>query len=202
MEECPTYIFRENEIYSSYYTKLIYKLIRLDPKLTKMMICLSGQHEMVVDFSGFRNFFTLNFFKKPIYNAHVLASKLGEDLLDAETENENIFVVPTKTDKGYAALMTYSSDYFEEDIPAIEETVTFEGDIADKTVTVWCIDKNTTNPYRLFQKMDVKDPQNLTKEEIKQLREEGNLKPIKVQKGSEELKLQLTPNGTYLITVE
>ena len=69
-------------------------------------------------------------------------------------------------------------------------------------MTVWCIDKNTTNPYRLFQKMDVKDPQNLTKEEIKQLREEGNLKPIKTQKGSEELKLQLTPNGTYLITVE
>ena len=69
-------------------------------------------------------------------------------------------------------------------------------------MTVWCIDKSTTNPYRLFQKMDVQDPQNLTKEEIKLLREEGNLKPIKVQKGSEALKLQLTPNGTYLITVE
>ena len=202
VEECPTYIFRENEIYSAYYTKLIYEMIRLDPKLTKMMICLSGQHEMVVDFSGFRNFFTLNFFKKPIYNAHVLASKLGEDLLEAETENENIFVVPTKTEKGYAALMTYASEYFEENIPNIEETITFAGDIADKTVTVWCIDKSTTNPYRLFQKMDVQDPENLTAEEIKQLREEGNLKPIKTQKGSEPLTLQLTPNGTYLITAE
>lgn len=199
VEECPTYIFRENEIYSAYYVKLIHEMIKLDPKLTKMMICLSGQHEMVTDFSGFRNFFTLNFIKKPIYNAHVLASKLGEDLLTAEKDNENIFAVPTKTEKGFAVLMTYASEYFEEDIPELEETVTFAEDIGNKTVTVWCIDKNTTNPYRLHQRLGIQEP---TPEQLKCLREEGNLKPVKVQKGQEPLTLHLTPNCTYLITVD
>jgi len=199
IEECPAYIFRETEVYSAYYAKLIHQMIRVDPNVSKMMICLSGQHEMVTDFSGFRNFFTLNFIKKPIYNAHILASKLGEDLLSAEIEDENIFVVPTKTEKGYAVLLTYASEYFKEDIPDREETVTFAEDIADKTVTVWCIDKNTTNPYRLHEKLGIVTP---TDEQIKLLREEGNLKPVKVQKGSEPLKLHLSANSTYLITVE
>ncbi len=200
IEQCPVYIFRETEVFSSYYVKLIHEMIKTDPQVTKMLICLSGQHEMVVDFSGYRNFFTLNYIKKPIYNAHVLASKLSEDLVEAKTENENIFVVPTKTETGYSVLMTYSSEYFEEDIPNVEETITFEEDIANKTVTVWCIDKTTTNPYRLFQKLGISD--HPSAEEIRLLREEGNLKPIKVQKGSEPLTLSLTPNSMHLITVE
>ena len=67
-------------------------------------------------------------------------------------------------------------------------------------MTERCIDKTTTNPYRLFKKLGISD--HPTREEILLLREEGNLKPVKVQKGSEPLTLSLTPNGTYLITVE
>lgn len=199
IEECPAYIFRETEVYSAYYAKLIHQMLRVDPQVSKMMICLSGQHEMVTDFSGFRNFFTLNFIKKPIYNAHILASKLGENLLTAETENENLFVVPTKNEKGdYAALMCYASEYFTEDIPVIDETVTFAEEIKDKTVTVWCIDKNTTNPYRLAQKLGIETP---TGEQIKLLREEGNLKSVLTQKGDMPLTLHFAPNSTYLVTV-
>ena len=199
MADCPAYIFRENEIYSAYYAKLIHEMIRVDPQLSKMMICLSGQHEMVTDFSGFRNFFTLNFIKKPIYNAHVLASKLGEKLLTESHENENIFVVPTQTtDDSYAVLLTYCSKYFKEDIPNITETLTFTEDIADKEVTIWCIDKNTTNPCRLYEKMGVETP---TQEQIIRLRQEGILKPVCIQKGSAPISLSLTPNCTYLVTV-
>ena len=199
IEECPAYIFRETEVYAAYYARMICEMIELDPKVSKMMICLSGQHEMVTDFSGFRNFFTLNFIKKPIYNAHILASKLGENLLAEEHENKNIFVVPTKTATGsYAVLLTYASEYFEEDLPAITENLTFSEKIADKTVTVWCIDKNTTNPYRLYEKLGIGNP---TQEEIRLLREEGTLKPVKIQKGREVLELSLTANCTYLITV-
>ena len=78
------------------------------------------------------------------------------------------------------------------------ETVEFEEDINGKTVTVWCIDKNTTNPYRLYQRMGIDNP---TDEALKILREEGRLKPVKIQKGNEPLVLNLTPNCTYLITV-
>jgi len=199
IEECPALMFREHEVNSAYYAKLIRKMIDFDPNISKLMICLSGQHEMVVDFSGFRNFFTLNFIAKPIYNAYILASKLGTGLLSANCENENISIVPTKNDNGdLAVLLSYSSQYFEEDIPNIMETVEFEDDIKGKTVTVWCIDKNTTNPYRLYQKMGIDTP---TDEELKILREEGRLKPVKIQKGDEPLVLSLIPNCTYLITV-
>jgi len=198
IEECPGFIFRETEVYSAYFVKLIHQMLRVDPQVSKMMICLSGQHEMVTDFSGFRNFFTLNFIKKPIYNAYILASKLGEELLAAEVETENLFVIPTKTETGYAALMAYAAKHFTEDIPAIEETVTFGEDIREKTVTVWCIDKTTTNPYRLSEKLGIEKP---TPEQIRLLREEGNLKPIRVQSGADPLTLRFTPNSTYLVTV-
>ena len=199
VEECPTFIFREHEVYSAYYVKLIRKMIDFDPGLSRLMICLSGQHEMLTDFSGFRNFFTLNFIAKPIYNAFILASKLGPGLLSVSCKNENVSVIPTKTENGdYAVLLSYSSRYFEEDIPDITETVEFEEGVSDRTVTVWRIDKSTTNPYRLYQKMGIDKP---TPEELRLLREEGRLKPTAVQSGAEPLTLKLTPNCTYLITV-
>ena len=200
-EECPMLMFRETEVFAAYYAKLICKMIELDPNVSKMLICLSGQHEMVEDFSGFRNFFTLNFISKPIYNAYCLAAKLGEDLLLAACGNENVALVPTKCDDGsYAVLLSYSSEYFEEDLPEIMETVSFDEDITGKTVTVWCIDKQTTNPYRLYQKMGVETP---NEEQIKLLREEGNMKPQQsfVAKAGDEISLCLTANCTYLVTV-
>ena len=195
----PMLIARETEIMSSYFVKLIKAYISEKINIEKLMICLSGQHEMTEDFSGLRNFFTLNFIKKPIYNAHILAAKLGENILCAENSNENICVIPTKDDVGnYAVLLSYSSEYFEEDIPAIEETITFEEDIKDKQVTVWCIDKNTTNPYRLYEKLGIETPND---EQILLLRKEGKMKPIRQEEYNGSIKLKLTPNCTYLITI-
>ena len=199
IEECPSLIFRENEVYSSYFAKLICQLVHSDFNISKMMICLSGQHEMTTDFSGFRNFFTLNFITKPIYNAHLMTSKMGDLLLESETDNENIFVVSTKDGEGsYSTILTYCSEFFEEDLPDITEKVTFAEDISDKTVTVWCIDKNTNNPYRMWERAGKPE---MTDEMIKALRAEGILTPTRVQSGSEPLYLSLTANCTYLITV-
>ena len=197
-EECPALMGRETELFSAYFAKLIQRFAYSDFKIDMLMICLSGQHEMVTDFSGFRNFFTLNFIAKPIYNAHILASKLGEDLLTADC-GENIFVLPTKDKNGnYAVMISYSSEHFEKDIPEITEEVTFAEDIADKTVTVYCIDKNNTNPYRMWERAGKPE---MTEDMLKALREEGKLKPMKIQKGDDPLVLSLTPNCTYLITV-
>jgi len=200
VENCPELIKRETEMFSAYFAKLIHEFVYSDFKIDLLAICLSGQHEMVTDFSGFRNFFTLNFIKKPIYNAYILASKLGESLLTKENDRKNIFVVPTKNEKeDYAILISYSDKYMTDNLPEIEETVEFEQDISDKTVTIWCIDKEHTNPYRMFEKMGVEEPD---AEQIKLLREEGKMKPVKVQKGNEKITLKLTPNATFLITVE
>ena len=198
IEECPVFIARESEVFSAYFAKLITEFVDREYKIDMLMICLSGQHEMVTDFSGFRNFFTLNFIAKPIYNAHILASKLGENLLTADC-GENVFVLPTKDKNGnYAVMISYSSEHFEKDIPEITEEVTFAEDIADKTVTVYCIDKNNTNPYRMWERAGKPE---MTEDMLKALREEGKLKPVKIQKGDDPLVLSLTPNCTYLITV-
>ncbi len=200
IEECPCFIARECEIFSSYYVKLIYKIIENNFKISKLLICLSGQHEMVTDFSGFRNFFTLNFFAKPIYNAYVLASKLFRNLLEVNTDNQNIFVIPTKNENNkYAVLLTYSSEYFEEDLPQISEEIKFDANIAGKKVTVFCIDNNNTNPYRLYQKKGITK---LSEQDVKELREEGNIKPIAEYTATDKINLDLTANSVYLITIE
>lgn len=203
VEECPILMFREHEVFSAYFAKLIYQLIESGVNISKMMICLSGQHEMETDFSGFRNFFTLNFITKPIYNAHLLTSKMGELLVKSEMDRENVFAVSTKDEAGaYATLVTYCSKRFDEDLPEIQETLSFSEDITGKKVTVWCIDKENNNPYRLYQRMGIEGEP--SEEQLKLLREEGLLKPQRefVAKAGEEITLRLTANATYLVIVE
>ncbi len=198
-EKYPEVLVRETEVYSAYFAKLITRYVAEGFQMEDLMICLSGQHEMTRDFTGFRNFFSLNFIAKPIYNCFVLASKLGEGLLEAKGELAGLHILPTKTESGaYRVLLSYSSEYFEEDLPACEQELRFDESLVGKTVTVYCIDKETTNPYRLYQKLDVVDP---TEEQIALLREEGRLKPVCVQDGGAPLTLKLTPNCTYLVAV-
>jgi len=199
-EECPALMGRETEMFSAYFAKFIHNLIYSDIKIDMLCICLSGQHEMVEDFSGFRNFFTLNFIAKPIYNSYILAAKLYENLLEAEIENDNIFAIPTKNDKNeYSVLLTYSNEYFEENLPEIEEELTFEADMQGKKVTVYCIDKETTNPCRLYQK---KGEGEMTREVIKELREEGRIKPVAEFDAKETISLKFTANCVYLVEVK
>ena len=198
IEECPPFIARENEVYAAYYTKLIRRFIEEDPNVAKLMICLSGQHEMTEDFSGFRNFFTLNHFAKPIYNAYLMASRLGNLLLSAEVENEYLSVIPTKTSDGsYSVMLSYSSKYFREDIPEYTEELCFEERLEGKKLIIYCIDKEHTNPYRLAERMGVIFPND---EQKKLLREEGKMKPIfEGAYDGAPIKMKLTANSTYLI---
>ena len=198
-DECPALMFRETEVFAAYYVKLICAFINSGYNIERMLICLSGQHEMTEDFSGFRNFYTLNFIKKPIYNAYILASKLGEGILKVESKNKDVSVIPTKTSSGdYAVLLTYASENFNEDLPDTEEEIIFKEDISEKTITVWLIDKTHTDPYRLYERLGIKTPE---KEQIKLLRDEGNMKPALKQSGAKKLKLKLTANATALIAV-
>lgn len=201
-EECPELMFRETEVFSAYYGKLVSAFIDSEYEISKMIICLSGQHEMTEDFTGFRNFFTLNFIAKPIYNAHLLGSWMGDALVEGSADDPNLAVLPTKTENGYAVMLTYASEFFEEDIPALEETLSFREDVTGKTATVWAIDKDNTNPYRLFEKMG--SPVEPSREQIELLRAEGQLKPVAqyTLTGNQTQPVTMTPNGLYLITVE
>lgn len=201
VEDCPGLIRRETEVFSSYYVKLLHTFIHMDKQIQGLFICLSGQHEMTEEFEGFRNFFTLSFIAKPIYNAHILASQLHEQFLKSETENEAICIIPTKNAGGdYAVLLTYASDNFEEDLPVREEQLAFAEDLSGREITVWCIDKDTTNPYRLYQKMGITTP---NEEELKHLRAEGQLKPVYegICQGNTLSPVKLTSNAVVLITI-
>ena len=201
VEKCPIFIERETEVYSSYFARLINQIIEKNVSISKLMICLSGQHEMVTDFSGFRNFFTLNFFAKPIYNAYVLAAKLYEGLLKVACENKNIYTTATKNENGdLAVLLTYASKRHDErSVPDIEEMLHFDEDIKGRNVTLWCIDKDTTNPYSLYKKMG--EPE-MSEDVIKTLRAEGNIKPYKEFIADGDIELKLTPNCVYLVEVK
>ena len=201
-EECPALMFRENEVFSAYYARLIHRFLAKQFKVERMMICLSGQHEMTEDFSGFRNFFTLNFIKKPIYNAYLMASKLGESLLAYETENENLSVIPTRKANGdYAILLTYAGECFEEDLPALEESILLPEDAVGKKITAYLIDRTHTNPYRLAEREGITAAP--TKEEIARLRCEGTLTPIaECTCLDRTLPLHLEANATVLVMLE
>jgi beta-xylosidase len=201
-DECPDLMMRETEVFSAYFAKLITKVVESDLRIDKMCICLSGQHEMEEDFTGFRNFFTLNFIAKPIYNAFILSNMLGRNILSYDIErSNNIFVLPTKDELGrYAILVSYSSDNFKEDIPEISETILFDGDIVGKRASIFCIDKNTTNPYSKWLQMQspiIDDKIAVV------LRDEGNLKPLtRYVLKNDKISFNLTPNATYLVTIE
>lgn len=198
--EFPVLIFRETEVFPAYYVKMINEFIKRDYKISKLFICLSGQHEMTAEFTGFRNFFGYNFIKKPIYNAHVMASRLREGLLSYECENENVYVVPTKDDDGnYAVLLSYSSEFFDEDVETVREKLAFEEDLLGSKLTVYRIDKNTTNPYRLYEREGMGE---LTNDYIKRLRKEGELSPVFEGTLTGDEELLLTPNSTYFVSVE
>ena len=202
VEECPKFMDRETEVFSAYFTRLIYAFLENNIDIDKLMICLSGQHEMITDFSGFRNFFTLNFIAKPIYNAYLLSSKLYTNILSIEKDNDNLFVIPTADGNGkLSIMMTYCSEFFKEDKEEKEELITLPVAAIGKKITIWCIDKEHTNPYRLFKKN--RYGENMSNDELDILRKEGLIKPIKeFTANTDKISLRLTANCTYLITAE
>ena len=192
-ETAPKVMFRETEVYPAYYTRLIWEFVQRQFPVAKMLMCLSGQHEMQEDFTGFRNFFTLNFIAKPIYNAYILASRLKSGLTEATGAGEHVYVLPTRDEAGnYAVLMTYCGENFEEDLPAAEQELMLPSEVAGKTVRIWCIDTEHTNPYRRFQRGET---------DLAALREEGQLKPVCqfVAQADQPVTLQMRANSTWLI---
>ena len=203
-DRCPKLIFRETEKFSCYYGKMITEFVKKYDDAGKIVICLSGQHEMKSEFEGFRNFFSLHFIKKPIYNAYILTAKLHNLVLDDTTDNENISILSTKGEDGrIAILLTYSSDNFSENLKGINDTITLNGIEGEKAVRLWKIDNENSNPYAEFQKL--KWSENLTKDEIEYLKKCAELKAqsyTKVSDGSLKIDINMTANALMLVEIE
>ena len=174
-EECPALMFREGSEYAAYMGKMIDAYIKANLQVEKMMICLSGQHEMVVDFSGFRNLFTKNFIKKPIYNAYLLLSRLGDTLLSSECDTDDLTCLATRNGEKTVIMLAYADECFERALPSLKEKIEISGITGKKKVTVHLIDEEHINPYKLALRLGYGDGE-YTEEELSVLREEGQMK--------------------------
>lgn len=175
-EECSELMCRESEVFSAYFARMITLFDEKRIPIEKMMICLSGQHEMVTDFSGFRNFFTLNFFRKPIYNAFSLAAKLGDIRLPyrAWEDCPGLSVLPTGFANGNMAILfsytAWQSDGAEECVPV---TLTLNGLGAEYRVRLWVIDRTHANAFRRYEELG--SPEHPDEAQISELRRAGEL---------------------------
>lgn len=203
-EECPRLLFREGSEYAAYFGKLVEGAINAGLGISKLMICLSGQHDLPCDFSGCRNFMGKNLIKKPIYNAYALMRRLHGLRVGAESDVEGLTALATVDEGGNAAIMlTYASQRFDTALPDVCDTVTVSGITGKKRVTVWCIDKERTNPYTHAQKMGWGDL--FDSEQIAALRQIGEMKPVaeyeEVFVGEARIPLEFTSDALLMITI-
>lgn len=197
-------MFRENEIFSCYFVKMLAAYDHLRLPLSKLMICLSGQHEMTTDFSGFRNFFTLNFFPKPIYHAFRLSRRLGEEVLQYETDVENPYltVFPTRTENGRTVIFfAYGNPHFttvseEQPLPDLPVTLTVAGDTAEMAL-VTLVDRDHANGYTEYLRIGENDHPSL--EEIEVMRRASELHSEEVPVTNGTLTFTLENNGIAMV---
>ena len=202
-------VYREDETFAAFYTQLITRYIADGFPLSKMMICLSGSHQVhqcpgrFPEFSGFRSFFTEHVIAKPIFNAYRLGAMLKSGILEAACDNENLTVLPTSDGKDLAVLLTYSKPEFDWELEDCTEELTL--DLTGRCrVTTWRIDRTHTNPYAMWQREGF--PEKPDEEQLALLRKEGETKPCDVFEvtadGTLTLPLALVCNGTVLLQIE
>lgn len=195
-EENPLLMFRETEIFSAYYAKLITRYADIGLPIDKMMICLSGQHEMKSDFSGFRGFFTLNGYPKPIYNAYVLAARLGEKRLAVESDVQWLSVLATERNDGtLAVLLSYAADDFSMDIPDTQISLVAPGSRA----RVSRIDATHANAMHAWQTFG--SPEAPTNEERAKIKKMASLSSEEID-FDEEMNLKMTANTVLLLEIK
>ncbi len=204
MDFCPKIYIRNNEYFSAFYFKMIDKMskMRREKKipLSKMLICLSGQHWLKKDFEGYCNFFTLNGFKKPIYNAYALGAKLFENQLPTDFEDENLGVIATKEK---LAILFYNS--VEEIGKENEEEISVEikGVSGEKQITFYKIDRNKANSYTKY--LELGSPTYPDQGERELIKQAAELKPetktVSFKKEGTALNIHLGTNSVKLALI-
>ena len=204
-EECPQLLFREGSEFAAYFGKLVEGAISADLGISELMICLSGQHDLPSDFSGCRNFMGLNLIKKPIYNAYVLMSKLGNRRINAKTDVDGLTVLASvdALDK-YSIMLSYAAENFNKGMPDVRDALTLSGIRGKRRIKVWCIDKKHTNPYEYSKAMGFGDE--LSAAQIAKLCELAELKPIEeydaIFDDKASIPVEFTENALVLIEIE
>ena len=199
---CPEVIMRETEENAVYFAKMLtcYDEIGLtDP----LLHCLSGAHDLKEDFGGHRNFFSRSFYPKPLYNAYVLAAKLGDQKLYYYTNKkyQDVSIMPTKHPDGHISiLMAYGDDFLKRQLADKEVQIDLSGLAGKYSAKLWRIDKNHANCYTKF--LELGSPQDPTEEQKEIIRAAGTLKEENLGTVSPEnniLRFAMIQNATVLV---
>lgn len=175
VERCAEVVMREDAQYAVYFAKLLTHCDEIgltDP----LLLCLSGAHDLKADFGGHRNFFSKSFYPKPIYNAFVLAAKLGNEKLYYYTTKhyQDVSIMPTKHPDGHmSVLLAYGDDALKRQLSDLNVQIDLRG--LDRTYNgkIWRIDKENANGYTKF--LELGSPQDPTGEQKAQIRQAGTL---------------------------
>jgi xylan 1,4-beta-xylosidase len=182
-DACPPMSFRDTEYFAAFFAKLIDTYTRRGANVSKLMLCLSGQHGHTRDFQGYRSFFTLNRFPNPIYNAYALAARLGEELLDFGggadgitngSTDGHIGVFPTRTADGGLAVMLYrANEDLHKSIGSAEATLNIRGLSGKYIQRHWRIDRATSNSRAKW--LELGSPENPSQQERETVLRAGRL---------------------------
>lgn len=203
MTSCPKFEFRNSEFYSAHFAKLICDYVKADAPVEKMLMCVCGQYNLKKDFMGYRSLFTLNMFPKPIYNAYVLAAKLGNTLVNCTPSPENTGIFPTIDSEGKITIMAYHTD---DDMENTSEDVSLTLCLKDLSgvykMTKYCIDKTHCNSYTKYKELG--SPYNPDQWEREIIGQAGKIRPMENAKGVSingdyDIPLTLTNDSMYLI---
>ena len=161
--KAPGNAFRDNEIFAAYFVKLLTYWDEQGAPFEKMLLCLSGQHDNEKDFLGYRSFVTKNGYPKPIYNAFVLAARLGTEKLcffnaDKTIGGERVSIMPTKHPDGHMSILLAFGD---DDLQKVFEPCRLTLELAglDKTCRVegYRIDANHANAITKYRELGCPD---------------------------------------------
>ena len=179
-DKIPEVVYRDTEYFPAFYAKLVDHYIRELPphniRVSKMMICLSGQHNLVEDFDGYRSFFTLSFYPKPIYNGYAMLSKLGDNLLEhqADRENDNLGVIPTLDGNGNCKiLMYYTHEDMRKNLENCKVSLQIKGLSGSYRVRHYRIDHLYSNAHTKW--LELGKPEKATQLERENIKSAGRL---------------------------
>lgn len=194
----PLMWMRENEFYPAFYFRLIDLFTNAKAVPAHMLICLSGQHKSTYDFDGFRSMFTMSGFKKPIYNAYVLASKLGKIRLACGAEG----CIPTVNDRGDVIVALYHGGENPRFAPGDESvTLTIGGLSGNYKIRKSVIDSAHSNSYRRWQSMG--EPREISGEQRQEIAAAGEIVPEEQQRRCDgEYSEEITLRGHCVVLVE
>lgn len=226
-EKYPVLNFRNTEYYGAAYAHMINYYVRHKAPVSMQMICLSGQHRLTREFHGYRSFFTLHGFPKPIYNAYALCAKLGDKMLEGQIrdisgdimgdimeglEGSYIGVLPTVCQGGKIEILIYRFcpwAVMEEQRVRSRTARKVHLQISDirgrYTVRHYRIDHENANAYTAWRELGGRN--DLNSEETEWIRREGALKvwypeeTVEMQ-GRWQTDIVMTDNALSLVELE